>query len=208
MIVSRIRESAAGQFLAYRLGARSAASYVTHAERELLRALAAAQHCVVEVGVFEGSTSVLLARSIEASGIVWLVDPFPRLTIVERLLRISFCESIAKHETRRFGDHVRFVKATSVEASRRTDSPSEVDLVFIDAQHDYESVREDFYSWKPRLKRGGVIAFHDSRPCAARPDLDDGTGSVRFLRELLAGAHGPFELAAEADSIYAIRIPS
>lgn len=36
-----------------------------------------------------------------------------------------------------------------------------VDLVYIDAGHSYESVKNDLTAWFPKAKRGGVIAFHD-----------------------------------------------
>ena len=36
-----------------------------------------------------------------------------------------------------------------------------VDLVYIDADHSYEGVRNDIAAWWPKLRNGGVIAFHD-----------------------------------------------
>jgi predicted O-methyltransferase YrrM len=35
------------------------------------------------------------------------------------------------------------------------------DFVFIDADHEYESVLKDLTAWHPKVKRGGVIAGHD-----------------------------------------------
>jgi hypothetical protein len=36
-----------------------------------------------------------------------------------------------------------------------------VDLVYIDACHSLECVRDDIKAWWPKLKSGGVMAFHD-----------------------------------------------
>lgn len=36
-----------------------------------------------------------------------------------------------------------------------------LDLVFIDAQHTYEGVREDIALWTPKVRAGGVLAGHD-----------------------------------------------
>lgn len=36
-----------------------------------------------------------------------------------------------------------------------------IDFLFIDTQHYYEEVIQTFYSWFPRMRKGGVIMFHD-----------------------------------------------
>lgn len=36
-----------------------------------------------------------------------------------------------------------------------------VDFLFIDGDHSYEGVRQDFWDYAPLVKPGGVIAFHD-----------------------------------------------
>jgi predicted O-methyltransferase YrrM len=36
-----------------------------------------------------------------------------------------------------------------------------LDFVFIDAAHDYKSVKKDINAWFPKIKNGGVIAGHD-----------------------------------------------
>lgn len=39
---------------------------------------------------------------------------------------------------------------------------SPVGLVFIDGDHSYESVRNDFLAWFPKVVNGGIMAFDDS----------------------------------------------
>jgi hypothetical protein len=36
-----------------------------------------------------------------------------------------------------------------------------LDFVFIDAEHDYESCRDDIAAWLPKVRDGGTIAGHD-----------------------------------------------
>lgn len=35
------------------------------------------------------------------------------------------------------------------------------DLVYIDADHTYESVKKDLYAWYPKVKSGGIFSGHD-----------------------------------------------
>ena len=43
----------------------------------------------------------------------------------------------------------------------RSFSRSPVDLVFIDALHDYESVKQDIALWWPLVREGGYLVLHD-----------------------------------------------
>lgn len=43
------------------------------------------------------------------------------------------------------------------------EEPEEFDFLFIDADHSYDGVKADFELWYPRVKSGGIVAFHDIR---------------------------------------------
>ena len=48
----------------------------------------------------------------------------------------------------------------SKDVARTWDNP--VRLLFIDGSHDYDSVKNDFFSWEKHVVEGGIIGFHDS----------------------------------------------
>ena len=51
-------------------------------------------------------------------------------------------------------------RMTSEEASKEVEDES-IDIVFIDADHSYEGVKNDIIYWAPKVKSGGVICGHD-----------------------------------------------
>jgi hypothetical protein len=55
------------------------------------------------------------------------------------------------------------------------------DFIFIDASHDYESVRADLDAWLPKLRARGVIGGHDYRTGAF-------PGVTRAVDEFFAGS--------------------
>lgn len=52
------------------------------------------------------------------------------------------------------------VRMTSIEAAK-TYQDSSLDVVFIDACHEYECVKEDIAAWLPKVKSGGYLSGHD-----------------------------------------------
>tara|TARA_R110002074_G_scaffold388087_1_gene570537 strand:- start:3486 stop:4073 length:588 start_codon:yes stop_codon:yes gene_type:complete len=55
---------------------------------------------------------------------------------------------------------VDFVQASSIEYADLIENNS-VDFVYIDAEHDYDSVKQDLSVWFPKVKIGGFLAGHD-----------------------------------------------
>ena len=56
------------------------------------------------------------------------------------------------------------VRAISWEAAQKY-ADNSLDFVFIDAAHDYESVKKDINAWYPKIKKEGILAGHDYTWC-------------------------------------------
>jgi len=57
-------------------------------------------------------------------------------------------------------NYINPVIGYSTEVSKNYEDES-LDFVFLDASHDYESVKNDIIAWYPKIKSNGIIAGHD-----------------------------------------------
>jgi len=191
-------------FLKFLVGLRAPTTSVTAAERSTLAGLARGRRCIVEVGVFEAATSQVFCNEMDPGGKLYLVDPFFPEVRVERLLNVSFTRWVATQSVRPWQERVEFVRLPSDRAAVTLPLRGKADFIFIDARHDYESVRQDFQCWAPMLAEGAVMAFHDSRLCPARTEITPDDGPVRLMAEIAEGQHGAWKVVATCDSVTAI----
>jgi predicted O-methyltransferase YrrM len=178
------------------------------AEGEMITSLARGAHRVVELGVYEGSSAVVLCRTLGPEAELHLVDPFvdesgwalpagARATPMATRLAV-------RRAARHGGPAVHWHIARSQDVGR-TWALGEVDLVFVDGDHSPEGCREDFDVWAPHLAGGGAIAFHD-----AREGLAGGRGSIgptSVVNELFRAGPSEWAIVAEVDSLVVVRRP-
>ena len=127
---------------------------------------------VVELGCYEGRTTAELARNCEGS--VYTVDPF-----CKGRLGFSYGEVIARRHIKRQGlKNIHFIESFSYQAAEEFDNS--IDFLFIDADHSYEAVKQDWNDWYPKVRPGGFIALHDSRVAENSPGY---MGSMQFYDE-------------------------
>jgi MMP 1-O-methyltransferase len=147
---------------------------------------------VVELGSFLGCSSVLLAgaRKVRGSGRVHCVDPFDAsgdsfsAPIYETIrdsasfsLRERFERNLVRAGVREWVD---VHQARGEDAVRSWAVP--IDLLFFDGHHSYEVVSATYAAWTPFLKKGGVLAVHNSRTGYRQESHD---GSARVVEELV-----------------------
>lgn len=101
---------------------------------------------MAELGIFEAFTSE------------YLLSLFPKLQLV---MVDTYMTAGAIAVAGRFGTRARFIRNTTLGAAAEI-LESSLDLVFIDAQHTYENVKEDIHEWAPKLKDEGIMGGHYS----------------------------------------------
>lgn len=120
---------------------------------DLLQRVAREGMDVVDVGCYKGmSSSLLAAVAKQHQGRVFSVDPWVDPKIYQTFL--------ANMRILGFDEVVYPTRKCSIEAANGF--PNDVfDLVFIDADHHYECVKEDIVAWLPKLREGGILCGHD-----------------------------------------------
>lgn len=128
---------------------------------------------VVEVGCYKGRSAVYLAQRFEdfnRTPDFFLVDTFRGDADTGTG---DFYDECRQNLEAADLDHLpRMIREESVDASALFEDGS-LDAVFIDAAHDFESVKADLAAWRPKVKPGGILAGHDADSYGVQKALAD-----------------------------------
>lgn len=109
---------------------------------------------MVEVGSYRGESAQIFLNSGKIKHL-YCVDPW-ETTHLQNIKKAEQCfDNIFKE-----CPSVTKIKNTSVEAAKQFQDKS-LDIVYIDAMHDYDSVKQDILTWLPKIKPNGIISGHD-----------------------------------------------
>jgi len=163
------------------VGLAAAETQTTSDERDCLARYAKGKRLLAEIGVFQGVTTCRLKASMDSGGTLIAVDPY-------MVGRLGFCAAqvIAQREVGKVpGGTIRWVRRTGAQAAAELagNSSSGFDFVFIDGDHTYDGLGEDWRGWSPLIAPGGIVALHDSRSTPQRPI--EGAGSVLFTQQVI-----------------------
>lgn len=132
--------------------------WMTRKELEWLYDKAKTMESVVEIGNFKGRSTFVLASGCNGGiGKVYAVDPFTGMAVPSNFAGKPTFDDFIKN-CGHF-KNLTVVKKTSLEAAAMDVIPPEVDMVFIDGNHDYKAVMSDLSTWAPRTKK--LICGHD-----------------------------------------------
>ena len=127
---------------------------------------------IAEIGVLSGSTSRRLLTNCKSIQMLYMIDPWLTYeeigqtdTTDKRLLEYtkdkwdSIFEN-AKKVAINFPERTRIERATSYDTSFIVSDIS-LDMIIIDGDHSYRSVRLDIIRWLGKIKDGGILSGHD-----------------------------------------------
>jgi cephalosporin hydroxylase len=108
---------------------------------------------ICEIGTFRGGTTFLLSQALESVDTTIGVDIAIRNGSLMRYLK-------------RPNQRLHLVRGSSYDATTvaRVEAVLRgrlLDLLFIDGDHAYSGVSADFFAYRPLVRDGGFIAFHD-----------------------------------------------
>ncbi|MGI8632285.1 MAG: class I SAM-dependent methyltransferase [Solirubrobacterales bacterium] len=201
----RLRQSNRARALALRSGLIPPRPMHSPGEAQLLVELSAGARRAVEVGVYEGSSAAVLARSLPAGSELHLIDPFGGVGPRDGWYGVEAASrrAVDRALPAAGGPTVHWHIARSADVAARWEG--QVDLVFVDGDHTEDGCRTDWECWHPHVEPGGRIAFHDARE--GKPGGWGIQGPTTVVDTLFRGPDTPqgWEIETEQDTIVVVR---
>lgn len=116
---------------------------------------------MAEIGSFQGASTMLFSLFADKVYSIdcydYVVPPTGRIPSHDQLFIDA--EKLFLERTSNIPNIIK-IKKTSMEAAKDFEDES-LDLVYIDAEHDYDNVNADISTWKHKIKNNGVLSGHD-----------------------------------------------
>lgn len=152
-------------------------------EKLLFKKWAGGKQNLVEIGVFEGASSLVFRRVMARDGTLHLIEPFlevPDSKLTARPWMAKFSLLLSGN------GKIKWYRDYSYNVVRNWKEP--IDFLFIDGDHTESAVRSDWLSWHSFVKIGGVALFHDARFGKGDGSYWDGwPGPSKVVDELFRG---------------------
>jgi hypothetical protein len=120
----------------------------------------------VEIGVKAGKYSDELLSNWHGAQLI-SIDPWMEAEWDEYVDRSNVAQGeheryyqMTRERLAPYGERSSIWRMTSLEGAERVE-PHSLDFAYIDARHDYESVKEDLAAWCDKVRPGGILAGHD-----------------------------------------------
>lgn len=160
------------------------ARYTTDAEVQLLKRYSNnAKVGIVEIGVLDGETTK--AFSIDSIAPIYGIDPIISDSMNSDLIGSE--EKILSN----MSHYKDFTLYKDYSFNVVKDWTNKFDFIFIDGDHIYDAVKQDYNDWFNLLEVDGYLSFHDSGDVTSiKADFKGWPGCIQLVNELKEGIHG------------------
>lgn len=110
---------------------------------------------IINIGAGFGTSSLAMLE-VRPDAFIWSIDPIPKLEEARNIVNAGYK-----------GKAVRLLSKSQDIAWPKS---IRVNVVFVDGGHTEDDVRRDITIYKPMVKRGGLMFFHDYRHPNYGPD--------------------------------------
>jgi predicted O-methyltransferase YrrM len=200
----QVRDSVRLRALALSAGLIPPRAMHTAGEAEQLASLVAGRRTVVELGVYEGGSAVVLCRALGPGATLHLVDPFTEggWALRAGLRGVPAAARRVVARAARDGPAIRWHIDYSQRLAERWRDPA--DVVFIDGDHSEAGCRADWELWHPFVVPGGLVLFHDAR--LSQPGGAGLPGPTAVVDAVFRAPAPPpgWRIVAERDSLVAV----
>ena len=132
---------------------------------------------IAEIGVYRGENA---SKILEATN----SKSFEHFFLIDKGISGDFRKWLFESGRIR----VNYIKGLSVQ-SAQIFNDGYFDLIFIDADHRYEHVKQDIESWLPKIRKGGILAGHDylhpkegTSSCGVKQAVDEIFGDEIYIQ--------------------------
>jgi cephalosporin hydroxylase len=135
---------------------------------------------VMEIGTAQSGTNFLLGQIMDSVEMLIAMDL--------RIRNMRLLSQFSRTGLNRVFLEGSSYTSSSYERVKKVLSGRPLDVLFIDGDHTYDGVKADYQMYRPLVKKGGLIAFHDivddHQTSYGRPGLGWSGGVPKFWCEL------------------------
>ena len=168
------------------------------AEQELIKKYSSGRKKAVEIGVFEGYNTALIAESLIEEGVLYAIDPF-----FKGRLGFSYNKLISHKYLKNLGLYNKIVWIEDFSNLAIDKIPDDIDFIFVDGDHSFDGVKKDFELYSQRLSINGLIAFHDAR-IFEKGWTKENWGPVKLVNEIIIPSK-KWSIIAQVDSLIIVK---
>lgn len=123
-----------------------------------------------EIGIHTGDTTINLLKKLPSIEIYHAIDPWKSYVKYDgkeyrkpghrKITTWDDAYNFFIKRTQPYKNKLRIYKMKSTEAVNKIENES-LDWIFIDANHEYEYIKENLEIWIPKVKKNGIVSGHD-----------------------------------------------